>query len=205
MKSNRFIKYISFSIVLYLVFSCQSSAPDSKNTPIKGFMIDAARCVENMEHYYRTVDFCADLYKYTPNNKYHGEDIEARRFYPWRNKEDLEYVFAKKDIFKNEFVETVRLLKNQSKNVNTNKKDFDEFLLSVEYLKHIVWRENVLFDFKDDTTNMSEKLKEIAEADEKMLSQLNVVWESGRKGEMNKRHIWEFPIAAAYSKKTYKR
>ena len=145
-----------------------------------------------------------DLYKNTPKNKLHGLDVEARRFYPWKNKEDLAYIYAKKEPFENNFIEITNLLKKQRKEVKKNKQDFDEFLLSVEYIEHIIWRENALLVIRDDESKMVTTLEEIVETDSAMLARLDAVWEKGRKGKMKDKHVWEFPKAAAYSAKLTK-
>jgi hypothetical protein len=143
----------------------------------------------------------SDMYKYTPKNNLHGGPLGGIGFFPWRNQEDLKFIFSKKIPFENSFIETVRLLEIQCANVNTNINDFEEFFLSAEYLAHIVWRENYLASLKEDASSMSEVLAEIAEKDKKLLAKIKTVWERGRKGKMNEKYIWKFPLATAYSAK----
>jgi N-acetyl-beta-hexosaminidase len=46
---------------LFVLSSCKSTTVAFRaQEPIRGFMIDAARTVERMDHYYRFIDFCAE-------------------------------------------------------------------------------------------------------------------------------------------------
>ena len=139
------------------------------------------------------------LYHLTPKNKYHGEDVGITGFYPWRNHEDMEEILMRTGPLEISFSETVELLKKQEDRIQRNRGDFQELLLTAQYLEHMIWRDNRVFSLKSSGEEAETVVAEIAMKDVQMLDQLRTTWKNGRTGKMSENHIWEFPRAAAFS------
>lgn len=141
------------------------------------------------------------LYELIPKNKYHGQDLGVNDFYPWQNQEDLQEIFSRSDPLGISFSETIDLLTNQESRINKNHGDYQELLLTVQVMEHMIWRDNKLQAIKESRENIEAVLSQIADTDQDILNKVRANWEKGRKGEMSERHLWEYPRAAAYSAK----
>jgi hypothetical protein len=97
------------------------------------------------------------------------------------------------------FSETVELIKKQDIQIQRNLGDFREMLLTAQYMEHMIWRDNRLFSLKSEDQEAEAVVAEIALKDRAMLDRLRAAWEKGRTGEMSDKHLWEFPLAAAFS------
>jgi hypothetical protein len=139
------------------------------------------------------------LYHLTPKNKYHGEDLGIMGFYPWRNQEDVKEILLRNGPLELSFSETVELIKKQDIQIQRNLGDFREMLLTAQYMEHMIWRDNRLFSLKSEDHEAEAVVAEIALKDRAMLDRLRAAWEKGRTGEMSDKHLWEFPLAAAFS------
>jgi hypothetical protein len=85
--------------------------------------------------------------------------------------------------------------------------DFDDLLLTVDFIKYNYERQNDLFNFiyskKSDMKSVDTYLKKVAGEDQSMLSRINSAWSIGRRSSpstTDKDFMWSFNLACAYSK-----
>ena len=146
-----------------------------------------------------------EIYQGTPQWGCGQED--SLKFFCWRSEKEIKDIFSDKRHLINKFSEISSLLTTCKKNVKKNMHDFDDLLLTVDFIKYNYDRQNDLFNFihskKTDIKSVETYLKKVSNEDQQMLSRINLAWSIGRRtkpSKTDKDFMWSFNLASAYSK-----
>jgi hypothetical protein len=152
----------------------------------------------NWEKIYRTV------YEQTPTFLCGEQD--SLKFLPWSSERQIKDIVARKEPLQNHFGETVKLLSAYNDSVKLNRGDFDDFLLTLEFMDYCYTRQNELMKFagsKNSNLKSAESfLKKTALADQNQLSVINLAWSNGRRCKpdgTDENYMGSFNRAAAFS------
>lgn len=128
-------------------------------------------------------------------------------FFPWSSEKEIKDIMLKDKNLENKFSDVANLLTVCRDSVLKNKGDFDDFLLSIEFIAYNYNRQNNLLIFansqKTDLKSVDIYLKKLALEDQNLLSKINSAWSLGRRckpNKTNKDYMWSFYIASNYSK-----
>lgn len=129
------------------------------------------------------------------------------RFSPWYSKEAIKSILVENKKLQNRLSELINLLPVCHTYVNKNKKDFDDFRLTIEFMEYNYNRQNELLDFassqKTDLESVEAYLKRVSSEDQALLSKINSAWSVGRRCNpdiTSKEYMWSFYKASDYSK-----
>lgn len=135
------------------------------------------------------------------------------RFMLWSTDQDIKNVLMNNTPVDNPFGEIKNLLLKKKAVIKKNKNDFNDFLLSIEFLQYIYSRQNNLLTFanslKFDTESVNNYTKQVAKEDESFLSRIKKAWAQGRRsdvGDIQKEgdFMMSFYKAANFSKELSK-
>jgi hypothetical protein len=145
------------------------------------------------------------IYRETPQWGCGQED--SLKFFCWRSEKEIKDIVSGNRLLPNRFSEIHRLLTTCKQGVNKNMHDFDDLLLTVDFIEYNYKRQNDLFNFiyskKTDMISVETYLKKVANEDQLMLSGINTAWTIGRRtnpGTTDKDFMWSFNLASGYSK-----
>jgi hypothetical protein len=145
------------------------------------------------------------IYRETPEWSCGQED--SLKFFCWRTDKDIKDILSESRNLKNNFTEIYSLLKTLKKGVTRNMHDFDDLLLTVDFINYNYNRQIDLFNFihskKTDIKIVEAYLKKVSSEDQQMLSRINLAWSIGRRAKpsaTDKDSMWSFNLASAYSK-----
>jgi len=137
----------------------------------------------------------------------------SHRFMLWSTDQDIKNVLMNNTPVDNPFGEIKNLLLKKKAVIKKNKNDFNNFLLSIEFLQYIYSRQNNLLTFanslKFDTESVNNYIKQVAKEDESFLSTIKKAWAQGRRsdvGDIQKEgdFMMSFYKAANFSKQLSK-
>lgn len=135
-----------------------------------------------------------------------GQD-DSLKFFCWHSEKEIKDIRSESRHLTNKFSEISSLLTICKKGVTKNMHDFDDFLLTVDFIKYNYDRQIDLFNFihskKTDIKSVETYLKKVAGEDQQMLSIINLAWSIGRRTKpsaTDKDFMWSFNLASAYSK-----
>jgi hypothetical protein len=135
-----------------------------------------------------------------------GQD-DSLKFFCWRSEQEIKDIASQSRHPTNKFSDISRLLTTCKKSITRNMHDFDDLLLTVDFIKYNYNRQSELLDFihskKTDIKSVETYLKKVAVEDQHMLSRINVAWSTGRRAKpstTDKDFMWSFNLASAYSK-----
>jgi hypothetical protein len=145
-----------------------------------------------------------EIYRETPQWGCGQED--SLKFFCWHSEKEIKDVLAERWHVINKFSEISRLLTTCKKGVTRNMHDFDDLLLTVDFINYNYARQIDLFNFihskKTDLKSVETYLKNVTREDQQMLSRINLAWSTGRRTKpsaTDKDFMWSFNLAAAYS------
>ena len=123
------------------------------------------------------------IYRETPQWGCGQED--SLKFFCWRSEKDIEDVVSENRHLTNKFSEISGLLTTCKNGVTKNMHDFDDLLLTVNFIAYNYNRKNDLLKFihskKTDMKLVETYLKKVAYEDQQMLSGINLAWSIGRR------------------------
>jgi hypothetical protein len=129
------------------------------------------------------------------------------KFLLWHSANDIKNIQLKNKQLNNQFSELKDLLHVCQDNVTKNKRDFDDFRLTIEFMAYNYNRQNDLLAFVNsqmiDLESVDTYLKRVASEDQAMLSKINLAWSFGRRcnpDPTDKDYMWSFYLASNYSK-----
>ena len=132
---------------------------------------------------------------------------ENLKFSCWCSEKEIKDIISENRILPDGFSELPGILTSCKKEVKKNMHDFDDLLLTVEFIEYNYNRRNDLLNFflskKTDIKSVETYLKKVAGEDQSMLSKINTAWAVGRRtrpSATDKEFMWSFNLAAAYSK-----
>jgi len=132
---------------------------------------------------------------------------DSLKFFCWRSEKEIKDIVLENRHLTNKFSEITRLLTSCKKGVTKNMHDFDDLLLTVNFIEYTYNRQNDLSNFiyskKTDLKSVEAYLKKVASEDQQMLSGINPAWSIGRRtkpSSTEKDFMWSFNLASAYSK-----
>ncbi len=135
-----------------------------------------------------------------------GQD-DSLKFFCWHSEKDIKDIVSANRHLTNKFVEISGLLKTCKKGVTKNLHDFDDLLLTVDFMGYNYNRQNELINFilskKTDIKSVDAYLNKVSNEDQQMLSGINLAWSIGRRtrpSTTDKDFMWSFNLASAYSK-----
>lgn len=100
---------------------------------------------------------------------------------PWKSEEDLRGVVARGDAARPAFTRVLSQLAVCRQEVRRNLNDFEDFVLSIEYLEHLHWRDRVLLEAsRAPTADGVALVSLIAQRDARLLSRLDAEWDRHR-------------------------
>lgn len=153
----------------------------------------------NWEKIYKTI------YKETPQWGCGPDD--SLKFFCWHSETDIKAIATANRYLTNKFSEISSLLTTCKKSVTKNMHDFEDLLLTVDFINYNFKRQNDLFNFihskNTDMKSVETYLKKVAGEDQQMLSTINLAWSKGRRTKpstTDKDFMWSFNLASAYSK-----
>lgn len=145
------------------------------------------------------------IYSVTPQWGCGQED--SLKFFCWHSEKEIKDIVSENRHSTNKFNEISSLLSTCKKGVTKNMHDFDDLLLTVDFIKYNYDRQIDLFNFihskKTDLKSVETYLKKVAGEDEQMLSRINLAWSIGRRTKpstTDKDFMWSFNLASRYSK-----
>jgi N-acetyl-beta-hexosaminidase len=145
------------------------------------------------------------IYRETPQWGCGQED--SLKFFCWRSEKKIKDIISDNRHLTNKFSEISRLLTTCKKGVTKNMHDFDDLLLTVDFIEYNYDRQNDLSNFiyskKTDMKSVETYLKKVAFEDQQMLSRINLAWSTGRRTKpspTDKDFMWSFNLASVYSK-----
>ena len=154
------------------------------------------------ENVYRT------LYKETPQWLCGATD--SLKFFPWYSEKHIQRIILKGKQTENKYGELIHLLLQCSHSVTLNKGDFNNFLLTIEFIKYCYDRQNDLLVFAQsgqaDLKSVENYFKKVASTDQTQLSKITSAWKVGRRsnpylnGVDDNDFMWSFYVASRYSK-----
>jgi hypothetical protein len=158
-----------------------------------------ARFDANWEKIYRTI------YEDAPQARCGKND--SLKFLPWSTEKDIRDIVSKNRQLKSRLSESINLLTTYRDSVKINKKDFDDLLLTIEFIEYNYNRQNELLAFihsgVTDLNAVATYLKKVALEDHFQFSKIHFAWNRGRRckpNEIVKDCMWSFSIASDYSK-----
>ena len=135
-----------------------------------------------------------------------GQD-DSLKFFCWHSGKEIKDIVSENRHLTNNFSEISSLLATCKKGVKKNMHDFDDFLLTIDFIKYNYDRQIELFNFihskNTDLKSVETYLKKVSSEDQEMLSRINLAWRAGRRteaGATDKDFMWSFNLASAYSK-----
>lgn len=102
---------------------------------------------------------------------------------PWSTDAELRASIQKPSLGLNPFPHIRQLLSAVEKSVRSNRADFDAFVLAIEYLDEVFWRESAIRDAGKKALVSSDAhtlIREIAERDRIIVGLLSADWNAGR-------------------------
>jgi hypothetical protein len=161
-----------------------------------------AKSDANWENIYRTI------YEEAPQWICGGND--SLRFFPWYSEKRIRDVILNSRYMKSRFSDLKNRLLLCRDSVTLNKGDFDNFLLTVEFIEYNYNRQNGLLAFVDsgktDLKSVEFYFKKVAFEDQIKLSEIDSAWKLGRRGKPyligvdDEDYMWSFYTASNYSK-----
>lgn len=153
---------------------------------------------ENWENIFTTV------YRETPQWGCGQED--SLKFFCWQSEKEIRDIVSGNRQLTNKFSGISSLLKTCKKGVTKNMHDFDDLLLTVDFIEYNFNRQNDLLKFihskKTDVKSVETYLKKVAHEDQQMLSRIIPAWIIGRRTKppvADKDFMWSFNLASVYS------
>lgn len=129
------------------------------------------------------------------------------KFFPWSSEKNIEDILFKNKQLQNRFGEVTNLLKIYRDRIKKNKSDFEDLLLTAEFMDYNFKRQNELLAFVNsgatDLNAVEAYLKKVASEDQQLLLKINSAWSFGRRckpSTTDKDFMWSFNLAAKYSK-----
>ena len=145
------------------------------------------------------------IYQNTP--QWGCGQIDSLKLFCWRSEKEIKDIVLGNKRFNNQFSEISNLLSICQKGVVKNMQDFDDLLLTVEFMDYNCNRQNELIDFANshqtDLKSVETYLKKVASNDEQLLLKINSAWSIGRRSKpsaTDKDFMWSFNLASGYSK-----
>jgi len=135
---------------------------------------------------------------------------DSTKFFPWPCDQDVKDILEKNTPLKNPFSEIKSLLLNYKDRIKKNKGDFNEFLLTIEFLEYNYIRQNQLLAFanskKTDMVSITNYLTKVALGDHNFIEKINAAWNQGRRSKASeaqkyKDYMMSIYMASNYSKK----
>ncbi len=135
---------------------------------------------------------------------------DSFRLQPWLDEQDVRNILDKNTRLENPFREIKNLLLNYNGRIKRNKADFNDFLLSVQFLDYICKRQNNLLTFADsrkrDMNSIKIYIRKVAEEDQIFMSRINSAWQRGRRSktaekQTEKDYMLSFYAASEFTKK----
>jgi len=135
---------------------------------------------------------------------------DSTKFFPWSCDQDVKDILEKNTPLKNPFSEIKSLLLNYKDRIKKNKGDFNEFLLTIEFLEYNYIRQNQLLAFanskKTDMVSITNYLTKVALGDHNFIEKINAAWNQGRRSKASeaqkyKDYMMSIYMASNYSKK----
>lgn len=135
---------------------------------------------------------------------------DSSKFFPWSCGQDIKDIIGKNMPLENPFSEIKNLLLNYKDRVKKNKGDFNDFLLTIEFIEYNYNRQNNLLAFanskRTDMKSIKIYIKKVALEDHIFISKINSAWGQGRRSkpsemQMYKDYMMSFYLTSNFSKK----
>jgi hypothetical protein len=161
-------------------------------------------------HYGTTIDanwfiIFKTVYEETPTWICGQED--SLKFFPWHSEQDIKDMLGRNEQKPNHFTKIVNLLSAYKDSVKMNMGDFNDFMLTIEFMEYTYNRQHdmqVVVNSKSiDLRSVETYLKKTALADQHQLSKITAAWSNGRRCKpdgIDDNYLWSFYKAANYSK-----
>jgi len=158
-----------------------------------------------------TVVFFREIYQQTPSHSllnptqvplvFQGKPM--LRLFPWNSMDYVRKHIATRDsLLPNPFRSLAEKAHSLEPSVVRNKTDFSEFVITLEFIAHLIDRDNMMWKLCHTNPSMHEMKKMLAiqaEADSTWVHRLDSLWQTGRTGPIDSGHLWEFPRAARFT------
>jgi Glycosyl hydrolase family 20, catalytic domain len=145
------------------------------------------------------------IYSETPEWGCGQED--SLKFFCWHSEKEIRDIVSENRHLTSKFGEISGLMTNCKKGIKKKMHDFDDLLLTIDFIEYNYKRQNDLLSFihskETDIKAVDAYLKKVAREDQQMLSRINVAWSTGRRSKpsaTDKDFMWSFNLASAYSK-----
>lgn len=135
---------------------------------------------------------------------------DSLKLFPWSSEQNIKDILEKNILLENPFSEIKNLLLSYKERVKRNKPDFNDFLLTIQFLEFINNRQNNLLTFagsgKTDMNSIKTYIEKVALEDSIFMSKTNSAWGQGRRSKPDEKQIEEdymmsFYRASEFSKK----
>jgi hypothetical protein len=147
----------------------------------------------------------SEIYRETPQWGCGRDD--SLKFFCWHSEKEIKDIAVENKNLKNKFLEISKLLTTCKEGITKNKHDFEDLLLTIEFIEYNYNRQKDLLDFihskETDPESVGAYLKKVASEDQQMLSKINLAWSIGRRikpGTADEDFMWSFNLAASFSK-----
>jgi hypothetical protein len=133
----------------------------------------------------------------------------SSKFLLWSTGQEVENILRKNLFVENSFSEIKKMLLDYKSRVKKNKKDYNDFLLTIEFIEYSYNRQNSLITFANaqriDEKSVSAYIKKVALEDSTFLSKIDIAWQRGRRNKTNemqkgKDYMMSFYKAAHFSR-----
>ena len=147
----------------------------------------------------------SEIYRETPQWGCGRDD--SLKFFCWHSEKEIKDIAVENKNLKNKFLEISKLLTTCKEGITKNKHDFEDLLLTIEFIEYNYNRQKDLLDFihskETDPESVGAYLKKVASEDQQMLSKINLAWSIGRRikpGTADEDFMWSFNLGASFSK-----
>jgi hypothetical protein len=153
----------------------------------------------NWEKIFKTV------YEETPTFLCGEQD--SLKFQAWSSENEIKEILSRNQPLQNHFGEIAKLLSACKDSVKINRGDFDDFMMTVEFMDYCYNRQNELLQFAGsksiDLKSVESFIRKTSLADQNQLSMINLAWSKGRRckpDRVDENYMASFNRAANYSK-----
>jgi hypothetical protein len=132
------------------------------------------------------------------------------RFISWSTDKDIRNILRKNQLLENPFNDIKKVLLDYAPHITKNKKDYNDFLFTFEFIEYNFDRQNNLLNFansqKFDEKSVNTFISKVASNDSIFLSKLDNAWQPGRRSKVDeirkgKDYMMSFYAACDFTKK----
>jgi hypothetical protein len=132
------------------------------------------------------------------------------RFISWSTDKDIRNILRKNQLSENPFNDIKKVLLDYAPHITKNKKDYNDFLFTFEFIEYNFDRQNNLLNFansqKFDEKSVNTFISKVASNDSIFLSKLDNAWQPGRRSKVDeirkgKDYMMSFYAVCDFTKK----